>query len=298
MAFFPGGPSPDSALPSHSKPIDPTRHQTAAFTIDQETHHLQGDGEMASQQNQEELAPQPIIREHPSDLPPQLSNVRVVVPNSEVATEGSPSLGKEERRSTSVASRHSDRSLPAGDVGESASAAGAVAVANGPPDVDPNLQARATNVEEELRPKATIGKERGVSRKISKIEKHGAKVERATLQIAVQELEEARKRQEIAMKEEIMALSVHSHAVDAGHKSDMDLLAASTAHDQAQANLRAAEMVLEATRKHRRETTEVVQKKLEEVDHLRGQTNKKVDDEGRAIKSPIRRGLGRILGSG
>ena len=186
MASFPGGPSPDSALPSHSKLIY-TGHQAAAFAIDTETHHphRQGGDEMASQQRQQELAPSgppPITRELASDLPPQPSehlatsadtlprhpfsdehteiapDVRVADPNTEATAERSPSLGREARLSTSVASRPTDRSLPANDVGEGASAAGAVTSANEPPDVDPNLQARAAGVQEEIRQKATIGK--------------------------------------------------------------------------------------------------------------------------------------------
>lgn len=186
MGFFPGGPSPDSALPSHSKPIDP-RHGDQAKASAPETHHHQGSGEMASQQRQQELAasgPQPITRELPSDLPPQpfehlatsadtlpghpfsdehaeiSPDVRVAGPNTEAAAEGSPSLGKEARHSASVASRRTDDSLPTNDVGGGASAAGAVTAANGPPDVDPNLQARAVSVEGELRQKATTGKDK------------------------------------------------------------------------------------------------------------------------------------------
>jgi hypothetical protein len=150
------------------------------------------------QQHQQELAasdPQPIARELPSDLPPQPSehhlvatstgtdtdasprhpfsdehaeiapDVRVAAPNTNTeaaaAAEGSPNLGKEARHSTSVVSRSTDRGPAANDVGEGegTSAAGAVTVANEHPDVDPNLQARAVSAEEELRQKATIGKE-------------------------------------------------------------------------------------------------------------------------------------------
>lgn len=64
----------------------------------------------------------------------------------------------------------------------------------------------------------------------------------------------------------------------------MDLLDAHTVNDQGQANLRAAGVVLEASRKHVRETTEMLRKKIEEVDRLRAY--KKEDD---STKSPIRR---------
>ena len=154
--------------------------------MDMETHHRQGGGEMASQQHQQELAasrPRPITRELPSDLPPQPSehpatgtdtlprhpfpdqteiapDVRVAALNSEAAAGGSPSLGKEAKRSTSAASRRTDPSLPASDVGGGAFAAGAITAANESPDVDPKLQAHGASVEEEPGQKATIGKEK------------------------------------------------------------------------------------------------------------------------------------------
>lgn len=181
MGTFPGGPSPDSALPSHSDQID-TRHQAAASAIDTETHrHHQ---EMASQQQHERLSangPQPITRGLTPNFPPQPSeylatgtndtfprnpfsdehaaiapDVRVAASDTEATAEVSPSLGKEAKRSTSGASRRTDRRLAANYVGEGASAASA---ANGPPDVDPNLQRRTTSVGDEQRQKATIGKE-------------------------------------------------------------------------------------------------------------------------------------------
>lgn len=155
--------------------------------MDMETHYRQGGSEMASQQHQQELAasgPRPITRELPSDLPPQPSehlatgtetlplarhpfpdhteiapDVRVATSNSEAAVGGSPSLGKEAKRSTSAASRRTDRSLPASDVGGGAFAAGAVTATNESPDVDPNLQARGASVEEPGQ-KAIIVKER------------------------------------------------------------------------------------------------------------------------------------------
>jgi hypothetical protein len=67
----------------------------------------------------------------------------------------------------------------------------------------------------------------------------------------------------------------------------MDLLSAIAANDQGQANLRAAEVVLEASRKHADDTHEMLQKKRWEVDRLR--THKTVDDKEPAIQSPIRR---------
>jgi NAD+--asparagine ADP-ribosyltransferase len=83
--------------------------------------------------------------------------------------------------------------------------------------------------------------------------------------------------------------SSHSRALSDAHKAEMDLLAARTANEQGQANLRAAGEVLGASRKHGHETTEMLRKKMEEVDRLRVRAHKKVDGEERAIKSPIRR---------
>lgn len=231
--------------------------------MDTETHHHhKGDDDMASQQQQQQQElpasgprrsitrelpasesdhpPQPsehlatstddtTLPRHPfSDEPPEITpDVRVAAPNSETAAVGSPSLGKEANRSTSVASRRADRGLPANGVGEGAFAAGAVTATNEPPaNVDPDLQARAASVEEELVQMAAVGKEEertffsflsfitplfpisstklltplyysldahtdgGVGRKLSKIEKRGAKVERTTLHLAIQELAE------------------------------------------------------------------------------------------------------------
>jgi hypothetical protein len=83
--------------------------------------------------------------------------------------------------------------------------------------------------------------------------------------------------------------SLHSRALRDAHKVEMDLLAARTANEQGQASLRAAGEVLEVSRKHVHETTELLRKKMEVVDRLRVRAHKKVDDEERATKNPIRR---------
>jgi hypothetical protein len=178
MAFFPGGPPPDSgALPPHSsKPIN-TRHQAAGSVVIETETHYQG-GEIASQR--QELADPPPTTTRDSELPPSddlppqppaehpttdtsphghplseehlrnASAVRIAAPNGGTA-EGS--LGMGERRSASVASRRTN------NVGEYASATGAATAANEPPDVDPSLQPRAASVYEEPKQKATVGKE-------------------------------------------------------------------------------------------------------------------------------------------
>ena len=62
----------------------------------------------------------------------------------------------------------------------------------------------------------------------------------------------------------------------------MQLLAARIAHERGQASQRATGQALEASRKHVRETTEMLHEKMEEVERLR--IRKQVDDKERAIK--------------
>lgn len=232
MEFIPGGPSPDSAVPSKSpgKPID-TRHQAVASTVDTETHH-QG-SEMASQRQE------PATRELPSDLQTQQPsehpnggappNHPEGHPSSDEHPENTPAVrvaaapngeavevlpGKEAGRSPSVATR---RSLHTNDVG-------AVRAANELTKVDPNLQARATSVngaptgkEERASSREPLFLHRihlhgdevvltprpeahGVGRKLSKIEKRGAKAEKAALQVALKELAEIQELQKASIK--------------------------------------------------------------------------------------------------
>lgn len=79
-----------------------------------------------------------------------------------------------------------------------------------------------------------------------------------------------------------MSHSRHSRALSDAHKAEMELLAARTANEHGQASLRAAEEVLEASRKHARETSKMLREKMEEVDGLR--VHKRVGDKKRAIK--------------
>jgi 50S ribosomal subunit-associated GTPase HflX len=62
----------------------------------------------------------------------------------------------------------------------------------------------------------------------------------------------------------------------------MELLVARTASEREQASLRAAGEVLEVSRKHARETTEMLREKMEEVERLR--MYKQMDDRERAVK--------------
>ena len=79
----------------------------------------------------------------------------------------------------------------------------------------------------------------------------------------------------------------HCHALSEAHKAEIDLLTARTANEQAQTNLRAAGEVVEASHNHVRETTKMLQKKMEEVARLRA--HKQVDDNDHAVKGPVRR---------
>ena len=79
-----------------------------------------------------------------------------------------------------------------------------------------------------------------------------------------------------------MSHSRHSRALSDAHKAEMELLAARTANEHGQASLRAAEEVLEASRRHARETSKMLREKMEEVDGLRA--HKRVDDKKRGIK--------------
>jgi hypothetical protein len=173
VGFFPGGPSPDSAFPSHNKPIN-TRLQAAAAAVDTETHY-QG-GEMTSQR-QEPAGPQP-IHELTSDLLPQPSEHHLASPSRSygqplsdehpeiapavrvAAPNGGAAEGWDPRRSTSLTTRRTNRSLRTNEVGEGASATGAAIAANELPDIDPSPQARVASVDEEpAMQKATISKD-------------------------------------------------------------------------------------------------------------------------------------------
>jgi hypothetical protein len=86
----------------------------------------------------------------------------------------------------------------------------------------------------------------------------------------------------VLRQEEAASHSRHSRALSDAHKAEMELLAARTANEHGKAGLRAAGDVLEASRRHARETTDMLREKMEEVERLR--INKQVDDRERALK--------------
>ena len=75
---------------------------------------------------------------------------------------------------------------------------------------------------------------------------------------------------------------MQSRALSEAHKSEMQFMAARTAHERGQAALKAAEQALEASRKHARETTEMLRDKMDEVERLR--MMKQADDREGAVK--------------
>ncbi|KAF8273275.1 hypothetical protein EI94DRAFT_1795347 [Lactarius quietus] len=220
-------------------------------------------------------------------------------PENLSATPKEPASG-EAQRSASFASRRTNRSLATNG---SAFANGAATTTNNPSDVDPSLQARAASAEDELSPrdKAVISKdENTVGRRLSKIIRNEAKSEKAALDVALAELAEIQKLQQASVKEEAEFHTRHARALSDTHKAEMKLLIARTANEREKAGLQAAGAELEASRKHARETTDMLRDKMQEVEWLR--VHKGVDDREGAVKAKglvgqRRRGLGKILRS-
>ncbi|KAI0254969.1 hypothetical protein BJV78DRAFT_807863 [Lactifluus subvellereus] len=310
--IVPGGPSPDSPFEApalgaadagaHSQTTGRTFGNVGGSTesepgVDivptlQPSQHLVPAGIHAPQgASQSELCPatsapdpKPIFKKVGKDSPsrPRGRLLDAHLENTPTATAGE---GADAPRSASVASCRTNRSVATNNVSGSAFANGAATASNEPPDVDPSLQARAASAEDELRPreKAAISKEEhGVGRKLSKIIKSEAKAEEAALHVALKELAEIQKLQKASIKEEAKSHSRHSRALSDAHKAEMELLVARTANEREQANLRATGEVLEASRKHARETTEMLRGKMEEVERLR--MYKQVDDRERTVK--------------
>ncbi|KAI0264379.1 hypothetical protein BC834DRAFT_882798 [Gloeopeniophorella convolvens] len=251
----------------------------------------------------------PILRntaEAPVSHPRELSDGAPPGPNSAViaASNGAETKsGTRARRSGSVVSRRSNRSVPADNLQGSTFANGAATATSEPPDVHPMVHERMASAENELAAKdrAVIHKEEhGLGRKLSKVVRSEGKAEKAALQVAMKELAELQKMQKASIKEESTSHSKHSRALSDAHKAEMDLLAARNVNEREQTSLRSAEEALEASRRHARETTEMLREKMEEVERLRAY--KQMDDRERVLKvkglvGDEKRGLSRILGS-
>jgi selenocysteine lyase/cysteine desulfurase len=76
--------------------------------------------------------------------------------------------------------------------------------------------------------------------------------------------------------------TVQSRAISEAHKAEMSLLAARNENERSQAAVRASEEALEASRRHARETTDMLCQKMEEVEALR--LHKQADDRERSLK--------------
>ncbi|KAI0303583.1 hypothetical protein B0F90DRAFT_1916580 [Multifurca ochricompacta] len=309
---FPGGPSPDSNYPSYNKPMD-TQH-TASVSGESAGAGSQAGGKSGNIDGSLKVgsgsdpsggissSPSNPASDHPAEilpsaLPSQPHQHPALATQGKNGSEGrpdeklnttnaptgvgatGPSPSKDARRSASAASHRNN------NANGTAFAIGAATAANEPLDVDPSLQARITSAEDEPRPRemVAIGKEEhGVVRKLSKIIKSESKAESASLHVALEELAEIQKLQKGSIKEEGISQSRHSRALSDAHKAEMELLIARTANEREQAGLRAAGEVLEASRKHARETTEMLREKMEEVERLR--VYKQMDDRERAVK--------------
>ena len=87
----------------------------------------------------------------------------------------------------------------------------------------------------------------------------------------------------IHFQEEAEFHTRHSRALSDAHKAEMNLLIARTENEREQAGLRAAGEELEASRKHARETTDMLRDKMQEVERLRA--HKGVDDREGTVKA-------------
>ncbi|KAI9511832.1 hypothetical protein F5148DRAFT_202508 [Russula earlei] len=226
------------------------------------------------------------------------------------AAEGSPGGVEEEDAgsSRSVASRHPNHALADGDSrGGGAFANGAPATTRTGEGLQQRDKAAAGGKEESVEGSqhlsasnpfvsrdldATLARaggggaahkdDGGVDRKLSKIIKSEAKADKAALHVALKELAEIQKLQKASIKEDAASHSRHSRALSGAHKAEMKLLTARTWNERSQASLRAAGEVLEASRKHVRETNEMLREKMEEVERIR--IHKQADDRERSIK--------------
>ncbi|TFY78056.1 hypothetical protein EWM64_g5956, partial [Hericium alpestre] len=176
------------------------------------------------------------------------------------------------------------------------------AATSGTPDVDRDVHDRVASADQELAPKdkTKITKEEDKhGRTLSTIIKGEAATEKAALEVAMKELSEIQKLQKAAVKEEAQMHTHNARAMSEAHKAEMDLLAAQGHQERSQTALRTAEETLEESRRHARETTDMMRDKMDEIERLRAL--KQADDRERAVKikglSGERSGFSKFLGS-
>ncbi|KAJ4477168.1 hypothetical protein J3R30DRAFT_3483032 [Lentinula aciculospora] len=137
---------------------------------------------------------------------------------------------------------------------------------------DESLHQRMQSADDALtgKQKKKIGKvEVKQSHRLSKVIKSESKVEKKSMDIAIQELGELQKIQKAAVKRESKAHTAHTKALTAFHKAEEAYLAARTKYEIAQAAMQSEAENLEVARNNARETTESMQEKATEVDGLR-----------------------------
>ncbi|KAJ3988920.1 hypothetical protein F5890DRAFT_1488821 [Lentinula detonsa] len=186
--------------------------------------------------------------------------------------------GVERNRSTrSVGSTRSRRSMFTNAEGKPVNGSTFIngAGATGPSataTADGSLHRRMQSADDALtgKQKKKIGQaEVKQGQRLSKVIKSESKVEKKSLEIAIQELGELQKIQKTAVKRESKAHTTHTKAVTAFHKAEEAYLAARTKYEIAQAAMQSEADNLEIARNNARGATENMQEKATEVDGLR-----------------------------
>ncbi|KAJ3894674.1 hypothetical protein GG344DRAFT_40433 [Lentinula edodes] len=137
---------------------------------------------------------------------------------------------------------------------------------------DDSLHQRMQSADDALtgKQKKKIGKvEVKQSQRLSKVIKSESKVEKQSMDIAIQELGELQKVQKSLVKRESKAHTAHTKALTAFHKAEEAYLAARTKYEIAQAAMQSEAENLEVARNNARQATENMQEKATEVDGLR-----------------------------
>ncbi|KAJ3815551.1 hypothetical protein F5876DRAFT_2696, partial [Lentinula aff. lateritia] len=137
---------------------------------------------------------------------------------------------------------------------------------------DDSLHQRIQSADDALsgKQKKKIGKiEVKQSQRLSKVIKSESKVEKQSMDIAIQELGELQKIQKSLVKREAKAHTAHTKALTAFHKAEEAYLAARTKYEIAQAAMQSEAENLEVARNNARQATENMQEKATEVDGLR-----------------------------
>jgi hypothetical protein len=159
---LPGGPSPDTAVPLQDEAIDSLRPYRAS------AESAGAESRPPPQRPSRNLTIADTRARYPRGLLSSEArgekNPAAVVGTDGGTGEGSLGGSEEARRSTSVESRHPNRSVATNAVigdGAFANSVATSTVANEAPDVDPSLQSRAASADEELeqRDKAATSKE-------------------------------------------------------------------------------------------------------------------------------------------